>query len=55
MTAVRLARPDEVEALLTLWREAMSPPSATDSVEGVRVLIGRPDTWVLVEIGRAHV
>ena len=48
MTAIRLARLDEAAAVLALWREAGSPPSVTDSVERVRAVIERPDTWLLV-------
>ena len=45
---MRRALIDEAEALLTLWRDADSPPSVTDSVERVTALLERRDSWVLV-------
>jgi ribosomal protein S18 acetylase RimI-like enzyme len=43
---VRLARADEAEALLALWKAAGAAPSATDSPEHVRAAIEQ--AWVLV-------
>ena len=48
MIAMRLARVDEAETLLALWREAGSSPSITDTVEHVAAAIEREGSSVLV-------
>jgi ribosomal protein S18 acetylase RimI-like enzyme len=45
---IRRCRPEEVEALLTLWRQAGATVSATDTVEDVRRAITASPAWVLV-------
>jgi ribosomal protein S18 acetylase RimI-like enzyme len=46
--SIRLARPDEAEALLELWRGAGSSPSSTDNVEYVRAALEWGGSSVLV-------
>jgi ribosomal protein S18 acetylase RimI-like enzyme len=45
---VRPGRPGDVEALLTLWREAGSEPSVGENPDAVDPLLTRSDTPVLV-------
>ena len=46
--SIRLALPDEAEALLELWRNAGSSPSNTDNAEYVRAALEWSGTSVLV-------
>ena len=46
--SIRLALPDEAEALLELWRSAGSSPSNTDNVEYVRAALEWSGNSVLV-------
>ena len=47
--ATRTARADEIPAVLRLWREAdVTPPSVTDSNEGLIRLINAPGAILLV-------
>ena len=46
--SIRPGRVDEAGTVLALWVEAGSAPSVTDSVERVRAVIERGDTWLLV-------
>ena len=49
---LRPARPDDVSAVLALWRAAELPPSATDDVDSVRRLIAHdPAALLVAEIG----
>src|SRR5579862_9446812 len=47
--AIRPARNDELSAVLRLWQEAeVTPPSVTDSIEGLTTLINAPGGILLV-------
>lgn len=47
--AIRPARNDELSAVLRLWQEAeVTPPSVTDSIEGLTTLINAPGAILLV-------
>jgi ribosomal protein S18 acetylase RimI-like enzyme len=46
--SIRSARPDEVRAILALWRSAASTPSATDNADGLRTLLARDPGALLV-------
>jgi ribosomal protein S18 acetylase RimI-like enzyme len=53
---IRLARPDEADALLAFWRAAEAVPSHTDTAESVAVAIACDGSAVLVaEVGGAIV
>jgi ribosomal protein S18 acetylase RimI-like enzyme len=42
----------DAESVLALWRAAENPPSATDSVAGLRALLQRdPESLLLAELG----
>jgi ribosomal protein S18 acetylase RimI-like enzyme len=46
---IRPARPDELSSVLRLWEEAgVTPPSVTDSSEGLRRLTNEPSGILLV-------
>ena len=45
---IRGCRPEEAEALLTLWRQAEATTSVTDTVEDVRCAIAGSAAWMLV-------
>jgi ribosomal protein S18 acetylase RimI-like enzyme len=45
---IRRCRPEDAEALLTLWRQAGATVSATDTPEDVRRAITASPAWVLV-------
>jgi len=46
---IRRAREDDIPAILALWRDAgVTPPSATDSIEGLTVLLREPAAFLLV-------
>jgi ribosomal protein S18 acetylase RimI-like enzyme len=46
---IRPAQEDELEPVLSLWREAgVTPPSATDSIEGLTLLTRTPNALLLV-------
>jgi hypothetical protein len=48
-TVIRPARVDELSAVLRLWQEAdVTPPSITDSVEGLTRLLGEPCGLLLI-------
>jgi ribosomal protein S18 acetylase RimI-like enzyme len=48
-TVIRPARADELSAVLRLWQEAgVTPPSVTDSIEGLTRLIREPAALLLV-------
>jgi hypothetical protein len=48
-TIIRPARTDELAAVLRLWREAdVTPPSVTDSIEGLTLLTNEPFGILLV-------
>jgi ribosomal protein S18 acetylase RimI-like enzyme len=50
-TAIRLARADELAAVLTLWQKSgVTPPSVTDSIEGLTRLMSEPGGILLVAI-----
>jgi ribosomal protein S18 acetylase RimI-like enzyme len=47
----RPAREDEIPAILSLWRNAgVTPPSVTDSVRGLTLLMREPAALLLVSI-----
>jgi ribosomal protein S18 acetylase RimI-like enzyme len=45
---IRLARPDDVDTLLELWRAAGAVPSVTDTPESVTAALARDGSAVLV-------
>src|SRR5258708_19023032 len=46
---IRPARADELSAVLRLWQEAgVTPPSVTDSIEGLTRLIREPSALLLI-------
>jgi ribosomal protein S18 acetylase RimI-like enzyme len=47
---IRAAAPDDVEAVLALWRTADAAPTRTDSAEGLRTLLARDPDALLVAI-----
>lgn len=48
---IRPAREDEIPAILSLWRNAgVTPPSVTDSVQGLTLLMREPAALLLVSI-----
>jgi ribosomal protein S18 acetylase RimI-like enzyme len=48
-TVIRPARDDDLSAVLRLWQEAdVTPPSVTDSIEGLTRLINAPGGILLV-------
>src|SRR5713101_7511732 len=48
---IRPARADELSAVLRLWQEAgVTPPSVTDSIEGLTRLIREPAALLLIAI-----
>lgn len=55
-TTIRPAREDHLPAILQLWQEAeVTPPSVTDSMEGLRSLIAEPNAILLVATIDGHV
>jgi ribosomal protein S18 acetylase RimI-like enzyme len=53
---LRPGRPDDIEAVLDLWRRAEASPSSTESAEDVRGLLERdPEALILAEEGGAIV
>jgi ribosomal protein S18 acetylase RimI-like enzyme len=55
-TPIRPAREDELSGVLRLWQEAnVTPPSATDSIEGLSRLIREPDALLLVAVVNARI
>jgi ribosomal protein S18 acetylase RimI-like enzyme len=50
-TLVRQARVDELSAVLRLWQDSdVTPPSITDSIEGLTRLVGEPGGLLLIAI-----
>jgi ribosomal protein S18 acetylase RimI-like enzyme len=48
-TTIRPARTEELAAVLTLWQKTgVTPPSVTDSIDGLTRLIGEPGGILLV-------
>jgi len=48
---IRPAREDDIPAILSLWRNAgVTPPSVTDSVDGLTLLMREPAALLLVSI-----
>jgi len=46
---IRRAREDDIPAILSHWRDAdVTPPSATDSIEGLTLLLREPAALLLV-------
>jgi ribosomal protein S18 acetylase RimI-like enzyme len=55
-TLIRPAREDELSAVLRLWQEAdVTPPSVTDSIEGLTRLIREPAALLLVALIDARI
>jgi ribosomal protein S18 acetylase RimI-like enzyme len=55
-TVIRVARDDELSAVLQLWQEAgVTPPSVSDSVEGLTRLIRQPTAFLLVAIDDSRI
>src|ERR1700730_4944498 len=53
---IRPIREDELSAVLRLWTEAdVTPPSVTDSIEGLTRLIGEPAALLLVATIDDHI
>jgi hypothetical protein len=50
-TLVRPARVDELSTVLRLWQEAgVTPPSVTDSIDGLTSLMGESGGMLLIAI-----
>ena len=47
---IRVARNEDLSAVLDLWREAEATPSLTDSLDGLQALIREPAATLLVAI-----
>ena len=55
-TLIRPARKDELSAVLRLWQEAdVTPPTVTDSIEGLTRLIREPAALLLVALIDARI
>ena len=52
---IRLARLDEVDQILDLWREAEATPSATDNRDELRKLLLAPHAVVLVALAEGRI
>lgn len=52
---IRPARPDEVDQILALWRDAEATPSATDNREELRKLLLTPHAVVLVALAEGRI
>lgn len=49
---LRAATPDDIDAVLALWREAAAAPSVSDDIAGVAALLERdPDALILAYDG----
>ncbi len=46
--SIRACRPEDVDAVLALWRDAGASPSPTDTAAALRGAIEHPSAWVLV-------
>ena len=45
---IRACRPEDVDAVLALWRDAGASPSPTDTAEALLKAIEHPAAWVLL-------
>lgn len=45
---IRTATPDDLNSILAFWGEASTHASATDDLEGLRAVLARDGTWLLI-------
>ena len=49
---IRECRPEEAGALLTLWQDAGTSPSVTDTITDIRSVIESPASVLVAEVNR---